>query len=271
MQELHVALDFAAPIKSLLPFQRSQPRRKGFRRITHHPDLVDWNDLQGLSYGTSGAPFSVAFYDKKKQVRDVHEGWAIMPPHAENDEYTTRLEFRIRLDKAGLIASPDTVFSDALLDLLGSFSLADLTGLDEETLLGGLIRIAWQKGIAPHTPSTRRTVRAGTPPHSDELLKRHFGPWLWQTLRNSNLRCKTIDTIAPIILKAVLDELTRRSSAFDVRAAVAAEVPKLQDQLRACLGPAQPKCEPDGCNAMSLVAAIAALEAAGTPTVPITA
>lgn len=164
-------------------------------------------------------------------------------------------EFRAHPEKLGFDSHPDAVFSDNLLDCFGTFSLADLSGLEEQTLLGHLIRTAWMSGLVARAPSENRTVRTGTITNSKELSKRRLVPWLWQFSRDARMRQKTIDKIAPILHQAVLDELIRRSGAFDIRAAVAAEVPKLQAQLNASLGPAYPSCEPVRSVTVGFVAA----------------
>ncbi len=236
--ELHVAVDVAAPADCLLPFQRKLDENRGFQTVVGHA-----NDLDniGLSWGSSSRPFSVAFYDKSRQVLDFKHKMlqtvAIIPSHASGAEPIARIEFRFRPVQRDLDPTPECVLSERLLDLIDTFRVADLRHVRGATPIAELLCRARQLGFVARPPKFKLPIIWRSPVSSDDLSKIHFGPWLIARLHDAGYR-KTVEKAAPILHDAVYAELIRLSeqSGIDLRAIVEESIPRLRAELNACVG-----------------------------------
>ena|GEM_PF-4133924 len=253
LAEIDVAIDIDAPSRFFVPFQE---RRSGRGIARDH--AVHWNDLDnvGLDFGSRKSKFFGTLYDKRKQVRDLKfaEGWprrkrtksgprksprsgvAILPAHAEFFEHIARLEFRFRPKQLGLTGSPGTVLP-ALLDWISTFSIADLRHLGRATPEAALACEAQRYGFAPQPPTLNgvRSKLAAKKPGLPSGL--NHGERCLDLLLSLALNPEWAEQLAQRLHAATLSELVRVShlSRIEPRAIVEAAIPRLQEELEACL------------------------------------
>jgi hypothetical protein len=237
--ELHLAVDIAAPAACLLPFQRKLDGNRGFRTVVSHA-----NDLDsiGLSWGSSARGFSVVYYDKKQHVQDASLGFckgaAILPHHAREAKHTARVEFRFRPPLDDLDPTPEGVLSADLLELIGTFLVADLQHLEGATPLADLVCRARRLGFCARKPVFKNMDEWRTPAHSQDLRGVHFGPWLIARLRDARMHRKSAQQAACVLHEATHGTLLRLSerSGIDPMAIVEQAFPRIQAELNACVG-----------------------------------